>query len=234
MSELDGQLFSADDFSGTVRVFPLPNLVVFPHILQALHVFEPRYRELLDDALQGDRLIAMGLLAPGWQKNYEQRPAIRDVVCLGRVISHTHVEAEKCNILLLGLRRARVIYELPPHRAFREAKVELIDDVYPGEGDACRPQLQRRLMERFRRIVPKDPAAQGQIEQLLGSQVPLAVLTDLVAYSLEIGLEEKRRMLEEIDVDVRAQTLLKHLDRVLDERRLSIASVRFPPEFSPN
>jgi ATP-dependent Lon protease len=233
MLEPEGQLFSPDNFSGVVRVFPLPNLVVFPHILQALHVFEPRYRELLEDSLHDDRLIAMGLLAPGWQKAYEQRPPIRDVVCLGRVISHTRVEAEKYNILLLGLRRARVIYELPPHRCFRQAKVELLDDVYPSEGDARRARLQRRLLDRFRRIVPKDPAAQGQIEQLLGHQIPLGVLTDLVAYSLEIGIDEKRRMLDELNVDARATALLGHLGRLLEGPPAATPSP-FPPEFSLN
>jgi ATP-dependent Lon protease len=233
MSKSEGQLFSPAEFKGIVRVFPLPSLVVFPHILQALHVFEPRYRELLEDSLEDDRLIAMGLLAPGWQKNYDQRPAIRDVVCLGRVISHTRVEPEKYNVLLLGLRRARVIYELPPNRAFREAKVELLDDVCPSVGETHRAKLQRRLMDRFRRIVPKDPAAQGQIEQLLGHQVPLGVLTDLVAYSLEIGVEEKRRMLEEVNVEVRAKKLLDHLDRILSEPPAD-PPTRFPPEFSMN
>jgi ATP-dependent Lon protease len=233
MTEPETHLFSQDDFSGTVRVFPLPNLVVFPHILQALHVFEPRYRELLEDSLQGDRLIAMGVLAPGWQEKYNQRPAIRDVVCLGRVISHTKMQADKYNILLLGLRRARVIYELPPRRLFREAKVELLDDVYPAEGDACRPQLRRRLLDRFRRIVPRDPAAQGQVEQLLGSQIPLGVLTDLVAYSLQISQEEKRRMLDQVNVDARARTLLQHLDQVFDEPSQA-SLVQFPPEFSTN
>ncbi|MFM8272901.1 MAG: LON peptidase substrate-binding domain-containing protein, partial [Gemmata sp.] len=50
------------DFAGTVRLFPLPNLVVFPHVVQGLHVFEPRYRRMTADALAGDRLIGMALL----------------------------------------------------------------------------------------------------------------------------------------------------------------------------
>ena len=69
MASFDNLSFSFEDFGGRVRVFPLPNLVLFPHVMQPLHIFEPRYRELLEDALAGDRLIAMALLAPGWEND---------------------------------------------------------------------------------------------------------------------------------------------------------------------
>ena len=234
MSEPQAPPFWPADFGGIVRVFPLPNLVVFPHILQALHVFEPRYRQLLEDSLDADRLVAMGLLCPGWEQDYEGRPPVGKVVCVGRVISHTRIADERYNILLLGLRRARILRELPPRRMFREACVELLDDVYPQESAGRRSRQRRRLMDRFRRIVPKDPAAQEQVEQLLGSQIPLGVLTDLVAYSLDIGLCEKRRMLEETNVDRRADALLEHLDRLLEVGSTAAAAPLFPPQFSVN
>jgi ATP-dependent Lon protease len=233
MLEPEALDFSPDQFSGIARLFPLPNLVLFPHIVQALHVFEPRYRELLEDALASDRLIAMALLCPGWEQQYEGRPQIREIVCLGRVISHSRQEDGRSNVLLLGLRRARVTYELPPRRAFREAKVELLEDVYPDGGAAHRPRLRRQLLDRFRSIVPKDPSAQGEIEQLLGSQVPLGVLTDLVAYSLDIAPAQKQRMLNEVNVDRRARNLLKYLRHLLEARPVT-SSPEFPPEFSAN
>ena len=64
------------NFMGTVRLFPLPNAVLFPQVMQPLHVFEPRYRQLAEDALAGDRFIAMALLAPGWQSDPAGCPAI--------------------------------------------------------------------------------------------------------------------------------------------------------------
>ncbi len=63
--------FDEANFSGVARLFPLPNLVMFPHVLQPLHVYEPRYRALLEEALDDDRLIAMAVLAPGWENDYE-------------------------------------------------------------------------------------------------------------------------------------------------------------------
>ena len=81
--------FSPEQFSGNARVFPLPNLVMFPHVMQPLHIFEPRYRAMLEEALEDDRLIAMGLLAPGWEQQSEGRPTLRNTACSNRVIVRT-------------------------------------------------------------------------------------------------------------------------------------------------
>ncbi len=67
MTNLQSSAGWPDDFSGRVRLFPLPNLVLFPHVVQPLHMFEPRYCEMLQDALAGDRLLAMVLLEQGWE-----------------------------------------------------------------------------------------------------------------------------------------------------------------------
>jgi Lon protease-like protein len=72
-------------FGGTVRLFPLPNLVLYPQVVQGLHIFEPRYRQLTADAVAADGLMALALLRPGWEMDYEGRPAIHRVACLGKV-----------------------------------------------------------------------------------------------------------------------------------------------------
>ena len=74
MSAFEEYKFTPAEFSGIVRLFPIPNLVMFPHVMQPLHVFEPRYRDLLEDALANDRLIAMAVLEPGWESDYEGQP----------------------------------------------------------------------------------------------------------------------------------------------------------------
>ena len=81
--------FRPNEFSGRVRLFPLPNLVMFPNVMQPLRVFEPRYIEMVEDALAGDRLIAMGLLEPGWEHEYDGRPPGRaPLACLGKIATH--------------------------------------------------------------------------------------------------------------------------------------------------
>src|SRR4051812_12320348 len=95
--------FFPDDFSGIVRLFPLPNLVLFPHVAQPLHIFEPRYCALMADALDDDRLIAMALLRPGWEDDYHKQPPIHDMVCLGRIQQEMRLEDGRYNFLLQGL-----------------------------------------------------------------------------------------------------------------------------------
>jgi uncharacterized protein len=125
MSSFDDLSHSFEDFSGKVRLFPLPNLVLFPHVMQPLHIFEPRYRHLLEDALAGDHLIAMALLAPGWQKDYDGSPPLHPVACLGRITTYHKLDDGTYNLLLLGLRRIRVVRELAGDKKFREAEVVL-------------------------------------------------------------------------------------------------------------
>ncbi len=223
-----------DGFAGIVRLFPLPNLVLFPHVVQALHIFEPRYRELLEDALAGDQLISLALLQPGWESEYEGRPQIYPVTCVGRVVAHARLEDGRYNILLHGLRRATVVREFPPEHAFRMAEVAIMDDVYPAGGAVQRSQIQRDLLHTFQRLVPDSPAAQDQFEQLLSQQLPLGVLTDVVAYTLPLELDFKRQLLSEWNVDNRAEQLLARL-RVLADQSLAERGDRpFPPDFSTN
>src|SRR5687768_16067707 len=100
------------EFTGVARLFPLPGLVFFPHAVQPLHIFEVRYRDLAADALAGDRLIAPVLLRPGWEENYDDRPAVHPVACLGRVIADQLLPDGRYNLVLRGLARVRIIEEL--------------------------------------------------------------------------------------------------------------------------
>src|SRR5258705_10604409 len=128
-----------------VRLFPLPNLVMFPHVVQPLHIFEPRYCDLLDDALAGDRLIAMVLLEPGWESNYEGRPALAPVACLGKGVAHERLPTGRHNILLRGLRRAAIQRGLPASRAVCQPEVDLLDELSPSSGAASRAHAQEQV-----------------------------------------------------------------------------------------
>ena len=75
--------------SDLLPLFPLPNVVLFPNVFLPLHIFEPRYRAMVKDALASDRIIGMVLLRPGWQHDYEKRPPVYPVGCSGVI---THVE----------------------------------------------------------------------------------------------------------------------------------------------
>jgi ATP-dependent Lon protease len=227
--------FRPEEFSGVARRFPLPNLVLYPHVLQPLHVFEPRYCELVDEALAGDKLVAMCVLAPGWEPDYEGRPAVAPVACLGRITTSHRLDGGRYNILLVGLKRVMLLGELPPVKSFREADVEIIDDRYPPEGLAQRHDLQRQLLDQFKRLLPQGGSARESLEQLLAVEVPLGVLADLVAYSINLDLKVKQELLAVGNVDRRAATLLTELEKMAHADRAPLPRTgTFPPEFSNN
>ena len=95
----------------TIPIFPLPNVVLFPGVFLPLHIFEPRYREMVADALDGDRLIGMVLLRPGWEGDYEDRPAVYPIGCAGVITHHEQMPDGRYNIVLRGLEKFKVLDE---------------------------------------------------------------------------------------------------------------------------
>jgi len=195
-------------FKGKVRLFPLPDLVMFPHVMQPLHIFEQRYCDLLNAALDSDGLIAMCMLAPGWETDYEGRPALLPHACLGKVITHQRQDDGHYNILLLGLRRVLIESELPPERTYREAQVTLLDDFCFSEKDNRRETLQAQLTEKFQESLPAGQPTNPGVQELLASEIPLGVLTDLVSFAVPLDLKTKSKLLSESDIDLRAEMLL--------------------------
>lgn len=235
MSSFDDLSECLKDFSGSVRLFPLPDLVLFPHIMQPLHVFEPRYRDLLEEALSSDRLIAMAALAPGWEKDYEGRPPLYPMACLGQITAHCRLPNGTYNVLLLGVRRVRLIRELTTGCRFREATVEICEDRYSSCSLVRQRTLQRLLHASLLRMLPRLPEAREQLDQLLGSELPLGVLTDLIGYMLDLDLPRKQALLAEVDVYRRAEFLLRLLSPAARDETLPLpSSSYFPPLFSHN
>ena len=235
MSSFEELSLSTEDFAGVVRLFPLPNLALFPHVMQPLHIFEPRYCRLLEDALATDRLIAMALLEPGWEANYEGRPRLCRTACLGRVTTFHRLEDGTYNLLVLGLRRIKLLRELEPRTLYREAEAALCEDRSPAGAGPRGRTLRQQLRAAFVRALPMLPEAQEQIDQLLASDIPLGVLTDVISFMLDIGIREKESLLCELDVRRCAEMLLRHLAAAAEGDESGLYAGRdFPPRFSMN
>jgi Lon protease-like protein len=225
--------FDAATFSGVARLFPLPNLVLYPHVMQPLHVFEDRYREMVEDALAGDKLIAMAVLEPGWEDDYDSRPPVAQYACLGKIVAHHRLEDGRYNLLLLGVQRVRIVHELDPLRSFRQASVELIEDSYDFKTPAERKRLQEKLISAFRKHLPCACQLPEQLEEMLSSHLPLGLLTDLAAYALPLELAVKQQLLAECRVSARAEILLAEVENLL-VAATAASSRTFPPSFSDN
>lgn len=234
-----------EDFDGVVRLFPLPNLVLFPHVIQALHIFEPRYCEMLTEALESDHLITMALLVPGWESQLQGKPNLGNTVCIGRIISHTPTDDGHHNILMAGLQRARIIEEIEVDTSFRQARVELIPDFIPEDFRESSEQYRKTLLSVFRSMIPHDAANSKTFADLLTQQLPLGILTDIIAYALNLPVAIKQLLLGEANVKIRFQTLMDHLQPLIDGDTSVISDTpqpthtsanhkSFPPPFSDN
>jgi Lon protease-like protein len=233
-----------EDFNGLVRLFPLPNLVLFPHVIQALHIFEPRYCEMLSESLESDHLVTMALLIPGWENDYQGKPKLASTVCVGRIISHTPTDDGRHNILLAGLQRARIVEELDVGTSFRQARVELTPDILPEEFKMSMDEHRQSLLNVFRSVIPLDAANSKTFTDLLTQQLPIGILTDIIAYAVNLPVPIKQKLLAEPNVQVRFETLMENLEPVVGEKARphiepshsipTDLSKDFPPPFSTN
>jgi len=111
-----------------ISIFPLPGAILLPGMQLPLHIFEPRYRALIGDALARDRLV--GMVQP---KGGGPQPALFDVGCLGRIEDVEALEDGRYNIVLEGLQRFTIVRELDASTAFRQVEAELWDEKESGD-----------------------------------------------------------------------------------------------------
>lgn len=231
---MNDDLAALQNFHGVARLFPLPGLVLFPHAVQPLHIFEPRYRQMAADALAGDRLIALVLLQPGWEETYDATPAVYPVACLGRVAVDQLLPDGRYNLVLRGLARVRIVEELTTDKRYRVARVEVLEDARSDDVDelmALRTGLADLILPR----VTEGPVRE-QLNGLFKGELPLGHLCDVLAFALPLPPEAKQRLLEVASVTCRARQLMEAFQAVLEEgvKPIGAGAKRFPPDFSMN
>jgi uncharacterized protein len=127
-----------------IAIFPLAGALLFPRMQLPLHVFEPRYRAMIREALSRDRRI--GMIQPrGLPKKEGAEPPLFDIGCVGKISNVEALDDGRYNIVLEGLARFRLLRELSVSTPFRQVEVEMIghDDVHETLGLANRASLER-------------------------------------------------------------------------------------------
>jgi len=193
--------------SDLLPLFPLPNVVLFPNVFLPLHIFEPRYREMVADALTSDRLIGMVLLRPGWERDYERRPPVYPIGCSGVV---THVERlsdGRYNIVLRGLERFRILGE-DAGRAYRRAIVEPLAE---GRVEADDRRVIRVCRSKLDSILAPTPEKTGADARMPAAMSDEDLINALAQY-LDLEPLEKQALLEERCLRTRAQSLVELLE----------------------
>ena len=183
-----------------VPVFPLPNLVLFPNAVVPLHIFELRYRTMVRDALSSERVIAMGLLKPGWERDYHGSPEYYPLGCLARFEEVEWLPNDCYSLVVRGLARVmlgRVVREYP----YRSAKIEMLPQEPCSEDDPLILSEKYALLELYRQLLPApvagepDPRAGAGPGARPGSDLGYEALVSALCMMVETDPLEKLQLL---------------------------------------
>lgn len=203
-----------DDELCALPVFPLPRVVFFPHTKLPLHIFEPRYRAMMEDCLRvGPRAMAVALLLPGYEADYEGRPAIATVAGAGRIVAHERLPDGRFNLILDGVARVR-LEELPAEgRPYRRARATVLD------GGARASEVPRAtmaaLLQAASLVAAEVRRRQGHFDLGVAPGDPSDVVVDVIADRLVADAARRQRILEELDTKARAQLTIDAVTELL-------------------
>jgi Lon protease-like protein len=197
--EVDGRLRAE---LGRLPLFPLPEVVLFPHALLRLHIFERRYRVMVGDALRGPRFIVMAALAdePGGDAD---RPAVLAVAGVGEIVMSHELPDGRFNIVLRGRARVHIVDEQPSSRPYRIVATTVLPDVALTTAAELRDadQALRALLARLADALPDG----GALLRGVAAEASTTELVDGVTAALITDPPLRQRLLETLDVAARIE-----------------------------
>jgi hypothetical protein len=192
-----------------IPIFPLEAATLFPNGTYPLHIFEPRYRAMVADALKGNRMIGMVTLRPGYEADYEGRPPIFPIGCAGLITEYEELPDGRYNIVLGGLVKFRVVSE-DDSRPYRLARIERIPETLDDRKTAALSSARTRLEALLDALSDKLPVGDPP------PGMPDETLVDLL--SQFVPLDERgarQRLLELEDPLARADAIIGVLERLV-------------------
>jgi len=216
LPELDlNNVANLKNFSGVVPLFPLSSVVFFPNTLLPLHIFEPRYKEMVNAAINNEKIIGMALLKPGWESDYYGNPDVYDIIGMGRIVSSDVFEDGKINIILYGLKRAK-IQEIITDLPYRLARVDIVENNHDADDEIYRRKIEELIHKWNLYLNEKQKSHRINVN----TKLPLENLTDTLASLIFPNVFDKQRILEETKVLKRAEIIIHDL-----QTRLKIVSI---------
>ena len=188
-----------DEECEALPVFPLPRVVFFPGTTLPLHLFEPRYRDMMEDCLaKGPMAMAIVLLDRGWEADYDGRPAIHRLAGAGRIVEHRKHRDGRFDILLHGVGRVKL--EELPHEglSYRRALAT------PTPDRIAHPEAIDKLVLPVLATAASVTALVRQriptFELGVDASTPPGVLADKIADRLVPEMDRRQALLEAVDV----------------------------------
>jgi hypothetical protein len=174
------------NFGRPVPIFPLATVTLLPHAVLPMHIFEPRYRQMVTDALDAAGQVAMAVFeGDSWRDQYAGRPPVRPYVCLGQIVEHQKLPDGRYNIHLHGVCRAKILAELPERddTLYRRAMLEPV-----GLADGDEDQLaafRERTIDRLSSSPLTDLRdADKVVARLRDKRLPTSAIMELICCSV--------------------------------------------------
>ena len=195
---------TAIELPPTIPIFPLDDIMLFPHASRPLHIFEPRYRRMVADSLEGNRIIGMVMLRPGYEDEYEGNPPIYEIGTAGVIANVEELADGRYNIVLRGVTKFRVTSE-DHSRQYRMADVVGLPE--PLDEDDRAPLRRHRplLLELLALDDPDDRPTPDELTD--------AALVDGLAQFLGMSRFDRMDLLRQNGPLARADALVAMLDR---------------------
>ena len=196
-----------------IPVFPLPNVVLFPKTYLPLHIFEPRYRAMVSDAVTSGQCIGMALLKDGWETDYYGHPPVFSMGCVGRLASVQTLADGRSNILLQGLERFAIEREWYD-KAYREATIAV---TIRGTETSLDPLVRRRLFALLESYLQsRDDVPTWQ--ELFREEVSDEIVVNTLSSYLECTPLEKQFLLEADSLHQQARRLSDLIEFMIHDR----------------
>ncbi len=204
------------NFGQPFGLFPLDGVTVMPHGLRSLHMFEPRYRQLVTDVMDGKRQFATATFEGGrWQQEYHGRPPLRPAVCIVQIMQHAEFEDGTHGVIVQGLCRARIVNELPADgkKLYRRAKLEPLEIIEPDE------ELLTTFRSRIVAAMEHDRladlrGASAMVEHLKNDEIPTSTIFEVLGFNFLTDEELRYRLLASDDARERAAIVSAELLRL--------------------
>ena len=208
-------------------------MVLFPKTVLALHVFEPRYRLMMDEVLKGSQSIVIALLKPGWEADYHGTPEVHTVGCTGKIVQHQELPDGRYNITVHGESKVQ-IESFERSHPFRVARVRrLHDDNSWGEGDGAAAQS-KELLSLFRRFDEGQGAALD-LAQIFGADMAPDAILNSISMHLNVEPVVKQQLLEITTTEQRYRAVFQFLsDSAAVQDSIDQARHRFPADGRQN
>lgn len=199
-----------------VPIFPLPNVVLFPCTYLPLHVFEPRYRDMVHDASSRGRCIGMALLKDGWEDHCEESPPIFEQGTVGRIVSVKKMSDGRYNIVLQGLRRC-AYEEQEVATNYRQATISLLPE---DSSETLDSALLVHLANAAKAHLLSQ-RADDQYQLIASGKMSDRVLVNSLSAGLDFSPDEKQFLLE-------SDTLTQQAGRLVDLIRFKLPTPHSP------